>query len=397
MTHPNHPELATVEPTLQALDLQLLRRRHSLKWRAFGPEVLAAWVAEMDFPVADPVSAAVRAALDRGGDLGYAPDAQISGLAQAYVEWTAREHGLSLDPRDVVATADVVHGLEAVLATLTAPGDPVVVTTPIYPPFLELVTGSGRRLVEVPLVADGPRWALDLDALEAAFVAGARAWLVCSPHNPTGSVPSLGELMSAAELAARHGVLVVADEIHAPLTYPEAQHVPLAGLPVPGLSVVTVTSATKAWNFPALTCAVVHTADPVARQVVAGWPVRHRMAGLLGVDASVAAWRDGGPWLGQVMGVLDGNRRRLAGLLAEHAPEVRYQVPQATYLAWLDLRAYGLPAPATFLREHGGLAVNEGADFGRPGQGWVRLNFACSPEMLTDAVTRLGRAITPGG
>jgi len=368
-----------------------LRRRRSSKWVTHPPDVLPAFVAELDVPLADPVKRALHEAIDLG-DLGYTePD----GLPEAFAAYAADRHGWAVDPADVHLVPDVMVGVVEVLRAAGRTGTGVVINPPVYPPFFADLPEAGRRVVEVPLARDrtgSGGWTLDLDALEAAFRAGARTYLLCSPHNPLGRVWTPDELRAVAELADRYGLLVLSDEIHAPLTLPGARHVPFPTLA--GGESVAFWSASKAWNTAGLKCAVAVTSGPRGRELLGRLPaeVRYR-AGILGVVAAVAAFTDGRPWLDSLLAHLDRNRRLLADLLASALPEVGYRPPDASFLAWLDFAAYDLgDDPAAVLRERGKVALERGLDFGRPGAGFARLNIGTSRALLTEAVDRIAAA-----
>lgn len=380
-----------MENPLLALSLADLRQRRSLKWRLYGDDVLPLWVAEMDVLPPEPVVRAVSEAMARG-DTGYpwAPD-----YAEALAGFAQRRWGWAPEPRHARLVANVMTGVSEVLRLVTGPGDAVVVNSPVYPPFYDFVHNLGRRVVEAPLSADGR---LDPETLAAAFVAGTRgggraAYLLSSPHNPTGAVHTVDELTTAGELAAAHGVRVVVDEIHAPLVYAPNRFTPYLSLPV-GASAFSLMSASKGFNLAGLNAALA-LAGPEAAAELARMPDEAAFgASHLGVLAQAAAWRDGDAWLEALLGGLDSNRRLLAELLAEHLPQVGYRVPQATYLAWLDCRAVGLGAdPAAVFRERGRVALSPGPGFGTGGEGHARLNFATSPTVLAEAVERMAAAI----
>lgn len=377
------------------LDLTELRLRRSAKWHHHPADVLPAWVAEMDFPLAEPVREAVTTAVSRG-DTGYG---HAEGVAEAFAAFASRRYGWQPDPARTMPLADVMTGVLWSLRLLTRPGDPVVVDVPAYPPFFAGLGLLDRPLVPNPLVAEPGGWRLDLDGLERAFVAGARAYLLCNPHNPTGHVATPQELTRVAELAARHRVTVVVDEVHAPLTLPGATHTPYASsaaeCPADGGDgappVVTLASASKAWNVPGLKCAVAVAADAPTWERLREVPeiVQHGI-GQLGVVASIAAFTDGEAWLQECCEHLARQRDRLAALLAAELPEVVCRPWEAGYLAWLDCRALGLgedPA-ATFLT-HGRVALVPGPDFGEVGRGWARLNTATSGDLMAEAVRRM--------
>lgn len=379
-----------MENPLLALSLADLRQRHSLKWRLYGDDVLPLWVAEMDVLPPEPVVRAVSDAMARG-DTGYpwAPD-----YVEALAGFAQRRWGWAPEPRDARLVANVMTGVSEVLRLVTGPGDAVVVNSPVYPPFYGFVRNVGRRVVEAPLSADGR---LDPVALAAAFVEGTRgsgraAYLLSSPHNPTGAVHTVDELTVVGELAAAHGVRVVVDEIHAPLVYAPTRFTPYLSLPV-GASAFSLMSASKGFNLAGLNAAVALAGAEAAAELARMPEEAAFGASHLGVLAQAAALRDGDAWLEALLRGLDSNRRLLAELLAEHLPQVGYRVPQATYLAWLDCRALGLGTdPAAAFRERGRVALSPGPGFGTGGEGHARLNFATSPAVLAEAVERMASA-----
>ncbi|MGV1049933.1 MAG: MalY/PatB family protein [Solirubrobacterales bacterium] len=383
---------ASLNPELTELALERLRLRHSAKWARYPADVLPAWVAEMDFPLAEPVRTALVEAVELD-DTGYAWPAAL-GLAEAFAEFAQARMGWGVDPAAVSPSSDVVGAITAVLREVSEPGDRVVVNTPVYHPFFAVIEELGCELVEAPL-RDGE---LDPEAIEACFSAGARALILCSPHNPAGSVPSRPQLAAIAAAAARHGAWVLADEIHAPLTLPGAEHVPFLGVSAAAAERgIAFCSASKTFNLAGLHCAQIVTASAGAGEVIGRLPFLATHCGHLGAIASVAAFRDGAAWLDDVIAVLDHNRTLLAELLAERLPEVGYTPPRAGYLAWLDLRALELgDDPSRALLERGRVALSPGPDFGPQGAGFARLNFATSPPLLEEAVARIAKAVGRG-
>ncbi|MEZ5073827.1 MAG: aminotransferase class I/II-fold pyridoxal phosphate-dependent enzyme [Solirubrobacterales bacterium] len=380
----------TLAASLADLEPERLRARRSVKWTTYGDGVLPSWVAEMDFPLAGPVKDVLRAAVERD-DAGYANPA-ASGLAEALCGFLDRRQGWRADPGQVITVGDVVGGLTDLLRALLEPGDRVVVTPPVYHPFFSLVPDAGCALAEVPL-AGGRE--LDLDGVAAAFAGGARAILLCNPHNPTGTVASHEALAELARLAAEHDAWVLADEIHAPLTLAGAEHVPFLTVSAEAAARgIALVSASKAFNLAGLGCAQVLTAAEPARAAADRLPAGARHCGHFGAIASAAAYASGDGWLDDVLDVLDHNRRLLAELLAELLPEARYTPPAAGYLAWIDLSAYGLGSdPAAPILERGRVAFSSGPSFGRGGEGHVRLNAGTSPGLVREAVERMAGAV----
>jgi cystathionine beta-lyase len=372
--------------------LEALRRRRSAKWRTYPPDVLPLPVAEMDYALAPAVQQALREAVERS-DTGYAM--AVPDLGEALAGFAGERWGWRLDPGAVVPVPDVGVGVVELLRALTRPGERVVINPPVYPPFFSWVAEAGRELVEAPLRHGPEGWRLDLAALERAFAGGAAVYVLCNPHNPVGRVHERGELRAVVELAARHGVTVVSDEIHGPLVLPGAHFTPLLTVPGADRVAVAVVSASKAWNLAGLKCAAVVTASDATAAAVAGLPADSRWrVGHLGVLASVAALTDGVAWLDRLLLTLDSRRAQLGALLAERLPAVRWRPPEATYLAWLDCSALGEgDAPRELFLDEGRVGLEPGLRFGREGGGHVRLNFATAPEVLDEAVARMATAV----
>ncbi|MRG61264.1 aminotransferase class I/II-fold pyridoxal phosphate-dependent enzyme [Agromyces sp. CFH 90414] len=374
--------------------IDLLRTRTSAKWALYPDDVLPLPVAEMDYPLAEPIAEALHAAIRRS-DTGYAAGSRP--VAEAFAPFAAQRFGWDVDPERVTCTADVSMGIVEVLRRCVGPGDGVIVMPPIYPPFFDLVTEAGARLVEVPMsggIDEG--WSLDLPGIESALAGGARAILLCNPHNPIGLVHEASDLRALADLAERFGATVVSDEVHGPLSQPTSRYTPFLTVSDTAREVgVAVTAATKAFNLAGLKAALIVTASERGDAIRRGFPyeVEWRMS-QFGSIATVAAFREGGPWLDGVLASLDDSRRLLADLLADELPGVRYRIPDATYLAWLDLSALGWgDDPAVHALEHARVALANGPQFGASaGAGHARLNFACSPEVLGEAITRLADA-----
>ena len=370
---------------MRLLNLKLsdLQRRTSMKWRAYPDDVLPMWVAEMDAPIAPVVREAVADALDRG-DTGYPCG---DSYATAFADFALERWGWSVDPGRMSMVPDVMLGAVELLKLVSEPGDAVVVNPPVYPPFYMFIEHMDRRVVTAPLTAQGR---IDLDRLRDAFP-NAKAYLLCNPHNPTGTVHTPTELAAVAELAAAHGVTVVADEIHAPLVLPGSTFTPFLSVSDTGFSVI---SASKGWNLAALKAALA-IAGPQSADRLALMPeeVSHGVSHL-GVIAHTAALRHGREWLDTLIGELDGNRVLLARLLAERLPEIGHRPPDASYLAWLDCRGLELEVnPSDFFLELGRVALNPGEDFGQGGQGRVRMNIGTSPDLITEGVDRMVNAL----
>lgn len=380
-----------------AVSFDSLRSRTSEKWAKYPPDVLPAFVAEMDFPVAEPIRAALLSAVERD-DIGYAwPDA----LPSTFAEFARKRFDWAVDARDVFAVPDVMCGVAESVRALTEPGAPVVINPPVYPPFFETIRAIGRTIVEVPLLhgVGGENWKIDFAGLERAFANGAAAYLLCSPHNPVGRVWSVDELKAVAALARTYRVGIVSDEIHAPLANPGVRHTPFLALHGESVRACVVSSASKAWNIPGLKCAVIVTGSRALREALGARfkeipsEILYRI-GHFGVLASIAAFREGGAWLDALLDHQARNGQLLTGLLNEHVPGARYVPPQASYLAWIDCTDLGIgPDPAAHFLKYGRVALASGLDFGEQGAYFARLTMGTSGELLREAVARMSRAL----
>lgn len=377
--------------TLLTGDAALWRsRRTGVKWGLYDDDVLPLWVAEMDAEPCEPVVEAVGAALRRG-DTGYplGRDFVEAGAAYAAQTWS-----WTIDRTRASAVADVMIGVSEIVRSVTDPGGPVVLSSPVYNAFFDFLGMLGRRVVDAGLTPGGR---LDLEALDRAFgeatAGGERtAYLLCNPHNPTGTVHTRAELQTLAEIANRHGVAVIADEIHAPIVH-EGTFTPYLTVDG-GQRGVSLISPSKAWNLAGLKAALVVTGSEAVRGLTLH-EVHSHGASHLGQIAAVAAWTDGRDWLARVTEEIATNGRLLGRLLTDRLPQIGYAAPASTYLAWLDCRELGLgPDPASVFRERGRVAFSSGPSFGDTGQGFVRVNLATSPEILTEAVDRMVGALT---
>lgn len=376
---------------VRAEPLSVLRARTSEKWATYPDDVLPLFVAEMDYPVAEPIVERVVERM-RASDTGYV--ASPGALAPAFAGFAARRWGWDVDPASIRTTTDVSVAIVETLRQAVQPGDRVVIMPPVYPPFPDLIVEAGAVVEEVPLLHD-EGYSVDLDGLRSAFAAGAKALLLCNPHNPVGLAHSRETLESVAELAAEFDAIVVSDEIHGALTH--------SGSFTPFLSVsdaarstgLCVTSASKAFNLAGLKCALMVAASDRSTALLdrmhdeVGW-----RTSILGLHASVAAFTEGDEWLDAANAEIRASSDRLAHLLAERLPEVLFAKPSATYLAWLDFSELGWGTdPSARVLDRARVALSGGPDFGRGGEGFARLNLACSEEVLSEAIDRIARSV----
>jgi len=370
----------------------------SLKWTKM-PGQLAAFVAEMDFGTAPAVTEALEAATAQSM-LGYLPPAAARDLSRATSDFVADRFGWEVSPSRIYPTADVLSAYDVVLERFTTPGSPVILPTPAYMPFLTLTALRGREVIQVPMVLGSTGlWEMDLPGIATAFGRGAELLVLCNPHNPLGRVYSREELVALQDVVTRHQGRVFSDEIHAPITFGDHQHIPYASVSRESAShTLTAMSASKAWNIPGLKCAqliVSNDADQAAFADIAFW-VSHG-ASTPGVLANAAAYRDGGPWLEEVITYIDGNRALLSRLLREHLPEVTYTEPQGTYIVWIDARGLGDITGgrsfAKFFSDEAKVALTDGALCGDAGVGHLRLMLSTPAHIIEKMVLAMAEAV----
>ncbi len=364
------------------------------KWGEVDADVLPAWVAEMDYALAPPIAEALHQAID--ANLGGYPSFDIGGeLGTSYADFARRHFKHDVDPGHVVPVVDVTAGVRLVLEVLSEPG-PMVMPLPAYAPQLAVAAITGRERADLVLDPDAERAELDLDRLDALFADGARTLLLTQPHNPWGRVFTRAELEGVRDVVVRHSARVITDEIHAPLVLPGAEHVPYLSLEGTADHTVAVVAASKAFNTAGLRCAQLVVPDQATRdQLLAAPGALNDSWSQLGVVAAVAAYTRCDEWLSALIDRLDGQRRLLDELLATHLPQARMRPLEATYLVWIDLRAYGQADPAAVALSQGRVRVAPGHDY-QPGlEGHIRLNIATSPERLTQIIHRLANSLVP--
>ncbi len=376
-----------------SITVDQLRETGGVKWTYF-PETIGAFVAEMDFGTAPSITQALHSAVDRSL-FGYLPPAVSARMSAAAAQWHRTKYGWDVAPERIHPIADVIKGLELAIEHFSAPGSKVILPTPAYMPFFTVPATMEREIIQVPLLEVEGTYTFDLEGLERAFHAGGNLLILCNPYNPIGRVFSREELIAVSEVVARNGGRVFSDEIHAPMVYGSARHVPYASISSDAAAhTVTATSASKAWNLPGLKCAqfiISNDADAVAFEEIKMMATHG--ASNLGVIANTAAYDSGAQWLENVVEYNDANRHYLADLLREHIPGIRYTPPQGTYIAWLDARELGLgDHPAEFFRTHAGVSMTDGLDCGAPA-GFMRFIFAMPRPIIERAVLQMAEAI----
>lgn len=373
---------------LSALPLSQLQKRRSAKWREFPSDVLPLPVAEMDFEIAKPIRNVLEEMI-KGSDTGYL--GPILELGINLSKFSKARWGWDIDPEQVFVATDVGVGMVEMARTLVNPGDLIMVNSPVYHNMNNWITELKCKSYDAPLIKTDLHYTIDLTAIERGYATGVKAHFLCNPHNPVGTVFTREELAELAELAKKYGVTVFSDEIHAPLTYDAKQFTPFLDVSETAREVgICVTAASKSWNLAGLKCATVITAHPKQQERAKSMPVAvHYRASLFGAVASAVAY-ECADWLDSAIATMESNRRFLAELLSKELPNVGYRIPDFSYLAWLDLKALNLGEnPAEVLLEKGKLAVNAGVTFGAESASFIRLNFATSEEIISEAISRM--------
>jgi len=377
-------------------DFDQVRERRgsdSVKWKKYGNEVLPLWVADMDFISAEPIQRALRQRVDHGF-FGYTQPSQelclvIQERMKRIYQWKIQEAELFFLP-------GLVAGLNLSFYAFAGPEDEILVQPPVYPHFIKDPVIHGRRVVDPPLVQNGDTYEIDFDAFERMITERTKVFILCNPHNPVGRVYTLKELERMAEICLRHHLIICSDEIHCDLLYPGYRHIPISTLsPEVADQTVTLMAPSKTYNLAGLSCGFAIIQNPELQKI---W--KNITLGLvpsmniMGQVAALAAFKEGQEWLDQVLGYLKENRDFLSRTIRDQLPGVRMTRMEATYLAWLDCRDSGISGkPFDFFLTKAKVALNDGVEFGRGGEGFVRLNFACPRKILTEALDRMGAAL----
>lgn len=369
----------------------------NLKWGLDPPDVLPAWIAEHDLGPPPVVRDALRRLADLP-DVGYSRRAV--DLGAAFADWCEARHDWRPDPELVVPTADVLQGIWAVVAAFSRPGEGVITTPPVYPYFHDVAPSLGRRSLECPLRHDTDGWRLDLDDLAGLLdrEPAARILLLCSPHNPTGHLYSADDLQAMVELAHRHDLILISDEIHFDLVYPGGRHQPTLALPGAAEVTVALYSAGKAFAVSGLRAAIAVFGSSELRAGFDSAMPAHLLGGVgrAGAEAAMVAWQQGAEWLDELVALFDRHRQLVVDVLATELPAAGCHLPASTFLAWLDLSAFDLGSdPAARLTETARVSTSEGHEFGTGGEGCVRLNFGTSTALLTEILDRLVGTLRP--
>lgn len=383
---------------IDAITVEQLRSTGATKWSA-QDGTLGAFVAEMDFGIDHKITEALHRAVD-AGSFGYMPRGIAAELSEATAGFVERRYGWQVPSSDVFGIPDVIVGLELAMEHCSTPGSKIIVPTPSYMPFLFVPPMRGREVIEVPLAVRDGRYEFDLDALQRAFDEGGNLLLLCNPYNPVGRVFSREELVAISEVVERNGGRVFSDEIWAPLVYAGSTHIPYASISeATAQHTITAMSASKAWNLPGLKCAQLVLTSDADRQTWAKiGPFAGHGTSNLGAIANAVAYREGDPWLAELVPYLARNRDTLQTLLAEEIPGAWMPKPEGTYVGWIDFRNVGIgDTPAGFFQREASIQLTEGTMCGAAGTGFARLIFATPQPVLEQIVRRLGDAVRAVG
>lgn len=377
------------------LDPAKLRASVSNKWNKNAAAILPAWVADMDFAVAGPISDALKGYHD-GQFFGYAVPTLGESVKDAYAKWWGSRYGLAVDPELTVILTEVVQAIHAVTYAFTEPDDGVLMLTPIYPPFLGVVEQQRRRLVEHRMTLVEGSYRFDAEAIRALIISERpKVLLLCNPHNPVGRVFTHAELRQLGDLAVEFDMVILADEIHADLVYEPNRHISIATInPEICARTITTTSASKSFNLAGLRCAVMSFGSQALKDRFDAVIPAHLLgiASIPGLLASRAAWTSGEPWLADCLAQLRANRDAVASTFARELPNVGCAAVEATYLQLLDFTGFPVADDglvSTRIREEALVAMNDGPTFGVGLESFTRLNFGNSPKMLAEILERI--------
>ena len=377
-------------------DFDTVRERRgsdSAKWKKYGDDVLPLWVADMDFVSAEPILRALHERVDHAF-FGYAMP--LGELCQTILNRLKGLYAWDVREDEIYYLPGLVTGLNFAVQAFTSPGEGVLVQPPVYPHFVKDPVHHGRTLVDPPLVPKGDTYEVDFEAFEKAITPQTRIFILCNPHNPVGRVFARAELEKMAEICLRHRLVICSDEIHCELVFPGFRHIPIASLsPEVAKWTITLMAPSKTYNLAGLRCGFAVIQNP---DLAKGW--KKTTLGLnpglnnLGQVAALAGYRDGKEWLDQVIDYLQGTRDFLYRAIPERLPGVRMTKMEGTYLAWLDCRKAAIPGnPFQFFLKEAKVALNDGSEFGKGGEGFVRLNFACPRKMLNEALEKMSGAV----
>lgn len=351
------------------------------------------WVADMDFAAPEAVSRALEA---RAAHPIYGYTVAPDSLFDALTAWMKTRHGWDIRREWLMLTPGVVPSINMSVMALTQPGDGVIVQPPVYFPFFSAATETGRRLVQNPLKLEHGRYTMDFDGLERC-AAEARLLLLCSPHNPVGRVWTPEELSTLLDIAARHDLVILSDEIHADLVYPGVRHHALGKMTDDSNRIVTAVAPSKTFNIPGLGLSALIVPDAAKRHAIRKVfdTIHLNPANPFGIVAFEAAYREGAAWLEALMAYLDNSRKEASAYIKTSLPELQLVAPEGTYLLWLDCRSLGMPDDGLrhFMIHDAKVGMSPGISFGLGGTGFMRMNIGTQRCNVMAALQQIRRAL----
>ncbi|MYL33772.1 putative C-S lyase [Pontibacillus yanchengensis] len=358
-------------------------------------EVLPMWVADMDFQIPKAVTDAIA---DRAahGIFGYTvTDEKIH---QSIKNWLSKQHDWNINTKWLSYSPGVVPSLHTMMEALTDKDDQILIQTPVYPPFYDVIKNHERTIVKNPLHQQDGKYEIDFDDFEKKLKQGVKAFILCNPHNPVGRVWTKEELQKMANLCLKHNVMIFSDEIHADLIFPGHKHIPIASLSDDiAQSTITCLSPTKTFNLAGLQVSYIVTPDAEYRKKINDQFGLQgiKMLNTLGITALEAAYDHGDEWLEELISVLEDHKKYLMDTIHSQTNQIQVVEPEGTYLVWLDCRGLGLSHEElkSFMQEKAKIGLNDGASFGEEGEGFMRINIACPRPILEDGVQRILQAI----
>ncbi len=379
------------------ITLEQARKSASLKWTRYGPGVIPSWIADMDFPVARPISELLRLLAD-SGDLSYAPNMHEEPLAQLFSQRMQNRYGWVPDPSGFDSMTDIVQAIYIAVAVLCDEDHQVILQTPTYHPILSACRKMNREMVFNSLVPAGNGWQIDFDQLRDCMGPRSKLLLLVNPHNPSGKAFQKDELETIAGIVLENDLFVVSDEIHCDLMYSNAgPHIPFASISREVAErTVTFNSATKSHNMGGIRCAMAHYGSESLRKQFDRFPDGMRGgSNAVGNRATRIAWEQCDDWLEYTISYLEANRDYFVSFLQREMPDLRHVPNQSTFLAWVDCRELHLDHdPAEFFLKRARVAAYSGAQFGPGGEGCIRMNFATSRSILSEKLERMKRALS---
>lgn len=376
---------------------------HSLKWdfieETYGiqhaEDILPMWVADMDFPAPDVVLGAMRERLEHGV-FGYSYVDKAS--KDAIRNWLENRHAWTVENEWMLFHQGVVPAIASIIETFTTEEDAILVTPPVYPPFFQVPGHLARTVVHCEMIENDGIYSIDFDQFEEALQQNVKIFVLCHPHNPGGIVWTQDELEKIVELCAKHDVLILSDEIHADLVFPDHQHIPIASIAGEEQKrIITCVAPTKTFNLAGVQAAITIASDKEVRDKLKRNAAAHGHMNLspLATVALKAAYEEGGPWLDELLTVISHNMDYVIDQLTTHFPKLKIRKPGATYLLWIDYRETGLSEDEMMekLLHKGRLALEPGSKYGEAGKGFLRMNVACPPALIQEGVERFIRAV----